>query len=115
VTRARPDRGDHAISRKAIAQGMSDVLRCPVCSCAALFALIAHETADAARIRHSLRPLNFEGEEFQANLGWNAPRECEATFPLSSPSLPPPLKLQRASTTKPLDAPKSTSGRRRLA
>src|SRR2546430_6449407 len=27
-------RGDHAISRKAIAQGMSDVLRCPVCSCA---------------------------------------------------------------------------------
>jgi hypothetical protein len=79
VTRARPDWGDHAISRKAIAQGMSDVLRCPVCSCAALFALIAHETAGAARIRHSLRPLNFEGEEFQANLGWNAPRECEAT------------------------------------
>ena len=27
-------RGDHVISRKAIAQGMSDVLRCPVCSCA---------------------------------------------------------------------------------
>src|ERR1044072_5972998 len=27
-------RGDHGISRKAIAQGMSDVLRCPVCSCA---------------------------------------------------------------------------------
>ena len=27
-------RGEHAISRKAIAQGMSDVLRCPVCSCA---------------------------------------------------------------------------------
>src|SRR5207253_1090727 len=29
-------RGDHVISRKAIAQGMSDVLRCPVCSCAPL-------------------------------------------------------------------------------
>ena len=29
-------RGDHVISRKAIAQGMSDVLRCPVCSCAHL-------------------------------------------------------------------------------
>ncbi len=27
-------RGDHVISRKAIAQGMPDVLRCPVCSCA---------------------------------------------------------------------------------
>src|SRR4051794_28723124 len=27
-------RGDHVISRKAIAQAMSDVLRCPVCSCA---------------------------------------------------------------------------------
>src|SRR5436305_4238110 len=25
-------RGDHVISRKAIAQGVSDVLRCPVCS-----------------------------------------------------------------------------------
>ena len=30
-------RGDHVISRKAIAQGMSDVLRCPVCSCAHFF------------------------------------------------------------------------------
>ena len=27
-------RGEYAISRKAIAQGMSDCLRCPVCSCA---------------------------------------------------------------------------------
>jgi hypothetical protein len=27
-------RGEHVISRKATAQGMSDVLRCPVCSCA---------------------------------------------------------------------------------
>ena len=30
-------RGEHAISRKAIAQGMSDALRCPVCSCAHFF------------------------------------------------------------------------------
>src|SRR5204862_4434278 len=36
-------RGELVISRKAIAQGMSDVLRCPVCSCAAFFALFAHE------------------------------------------------------------------------
>jgi hypothetical protein len=40
----------------------------------------AHETAGAARIRHSLRPLNFEGEEFPANLGRNASRECEIVF-----------------------------------
>jgi hypothetical protein len=36
---------------------------------------IAHETAGAARIRHSLRPLFEEGEEFPANLGRNTPRE----------------------------------------
>jgi hypothetical protein len=49
-------RGERDISRKAIAQGMSDVLRCPVCSCALCFVQTAHETAGAARIRHSLRP-----------------------------------------------------------
>ena len=38
---------------------------------------IAHGTAGAARIRHSLRPLIGEGEEFLAKLGRNAPRECE--------------------------------------
>src|SRR5207302_2675807 len=32
--RASAHRGEHVISRKAIAQGMSDCLRCPVCSCA---------------------------------------------------------------------------------
>jgi hypothetical protein len=34
-------RGEREISRQAIAQGMSDVLRCPVCSCAA-FCTISH-------------------------------------------------------------------------
>ena len=53
-------RGEHVISRKAIAQGMSDVLRCPVCSCAHS-STIAHETAGAARTRHSLRPLIWRG------------------------------------------------------
>src|ERR1700749_2101687 len=34
----KPDRrGEHDISRKATAQGMSDRLRCPVCSCAFSF------------------------------------------------------------------------------
>jgi hypothetical protein len=43
----------------------------------ALSVHIAHETAGAARIRHSLRPLTTEGEEFPANLGRNASRKCE--------------------------------------
>jgi hypothetical protein len=54
-------RGEPVISRKAIAQGMSDALRCPVCSCAHFLVHAAHETAGAARIRHSLRPLDAEG------------------------------------------------------
>ena len=41
---------------------------------------IAHETAGAARIRHSLRPLFGEGVRIPANLGRNAPRECERMF-----------------------------------
>src|SRR5882762_3684966 len=49
-------RGERVISRKAIAQGMSDVLRCPVCSCAPPLVHVAHEIAGAARIRHSLLP-----------------------------------------------------------
>ena len=68
-------RGEHDISRKAIAQGMSDVLRCPVCSCAVCFVRIARGTAGAARIRHSLRPLFGEGGKFLAKLGRNASRE----------------------------------------
>ena len=70
-------RGEYAISRKAIAQGMSDVLRCPVCSCAHILVHIAHETAGAARIRHSLRPLFDEGGKLLAKLGQSVPREYE--------------------------------------
>ncbi|MBN8989356.1 MAG: hypothetical protein J0H42_13995, partial [Rhizobiales bacterium] len=62
-------RGEHVISRKAIAQGMSDVLRCPVCSCAHFLVHIAHETAGAARIRHSLRPPFEEGGKKQQSSG----------------------------------------------
>ena len=38
---------------------------------------VAHETAGAARIRQSLRPLNGEGVKFPAKLGHFVPRECE--------------------------------------
>ena len=67
-------REERDISRKAIAQGMSDRLRCPVCSCAIFFRPFAHGTAGAARIRHSLLPRSFEGQR-NANLGRLPPRE----------------------------------------
>ena len=73
-------RGDHGISRKAIAQGRPGVLRCPVCSCAAFLVQIAHETAGAARTRSSLRPLIEEGGKFLAKLGRNASRDREPIF-----------------------------------
>src|SRR6266404_6342096 len=50
-------RGEHEVSRKAIAQGRPECSRCPVCSCASLLAQIAHGTAGAASTRSSLRPL----------------------------------------------------------
>ena len=55
-------RGEREISRKAIARGMSDCLRCPVCSCAIFVLPFARETAGAARIRHSLLPLLRDNE-----------------------------------------------------
>src|SRR5436305_14014804 len=46
-------RGERVISRKAIAQGMSDVLRFTCMLMRALFVHTAHEIAGAARFRHS--------------------------------------------------------------
>src|SRR5689334_16948587 len=37
----------------------------------------AHETSGAARIRHSLRPLDFGGVRNLAKFGRNASRECK--------------------------------------
>jgi len=56
-------REEHEVSRKAIAQGRPECSRCPVCSCAFLFAQIARETAGAASTRSSLRPLFRSGRE----------------------------------------------------
>ena len=64
VTRRIRRRGEHGISRKAITQGMPDASAEPVCSCAHPLS-IAHETAGAARTRHSLRPPVFEGGLYQ--------------------------------------------------
>src|SRR6266536_5545516 len=70
VAKKPAHRGEREVSRKAIAQGMSDCLRCPVCSCAPFLRTLAHETAGAARTRHSLRPL-FERANEIAKLGRN--------------------------------------------
>src|SRR2546430_14493543 len=69
VAKEPAHRGEHEVSRKAIAQGMSECFRCPVCSCAPNVQFLAHETAGAARTRHSLRPrFSREAKEF-ASLG----------------------------------------------
>src|SRR5437660_4099128 len=73
-------RGERAISRKAIAQGRPECSRCPVCSCAFLFAQIARETAGAASTRSSLRPLISRRANQDANLGRNAPRDRETNI-----------------------------------
>ena len=77
VTTSPLHRGEHEVSRKAIAQGMSECFRCPVCSCAPTMCILAHETAGAARTRHSLRPLFGGRGNSIASLGRNARRECE--------------------------------------
>jgi hypothetical protein len=77
VTRRIRRRGEHGISRKAIAQGRRNAPTVPVCSCACSYAHIAHETAGAASTRRSLRPL-YGRKNFQ-RLGRIAWRGREGT------------------------------------
>ena len=67
-------REEHEVSRKAIAQGRPECSRCPVCSCALLFAQIARETAGAASTRPSLRPL-FSGGQTKMQASGDQRRE----------------------------------------
>src|SRR5829696_756347 len=73
-------RGEHEVSRKAIAQGRPECSSCPVCSCAVLFAQIARGTVGAASTRSSLRPQFSRRAKEDAKLGRNAPRDREAIF-----------------------------------
>jgi hypothetical protein len=68
-------RGEREVRRKAIAQGMSDRLRCPVCSCAHF--LRAYCTRDRGCSAHPAfpAPSDFKARNFLANLGRVAPRE----------------------------------------
>ncbi len=70
-------RGEHEVSRKAIAQGRPECSAEPVCSCARSYAQIARETAGAACTRSSLRPLIRWRANEDANLGRNASRDRE--------------------------------------
>ena len=78
-------RGEHEVSRKAIAQGRPECSRCPVCSCAVLFAQIARETAGAASTRSSLRPLLTKRAAKMQTSGRSSPREREVVFSRHSP------------------------------
>src|SRR5439155_21624751 len=80
VAKEPAHRGEHEVSRKATAQGMSDCLRSPVCSCAPFLHSLAHETAGAARIRHSLRPRFSREATSMHNSGEIASRERGRIF-----------------------------------
>src|SRR5260221_849303 len=76
--RASAHRGERAISRKAIAQGMSDCLRCPVCSCAQLSTIC---TRDRGCSVHPAFPAPSDyrrSRKILANLGRIALRERES-------------------------------------
>jgi hypothetical protein len=61
VARKPGHRGERGVSRKPPRRESRIASAGPVCSCAFSFVHLAHETAGAARIRLSLRPLLSEG------------------------------------------------------
>src|SRR5260370_33947142 len=61
-------RGEHDISRKAIARGMAGVTGVTVVTRSRAF-FFAREAAGASSARHSLRPLMFRGRESKQNSG----------------------------------------------
>src|SRR3989440_12966411 len=75
VAKEPAHRGERDISRKAIAQGMSERFRCPACSDAPNVQFLADETAGAARTRHSLRPLFSREATIFNSSGEIAPRD----------------------------------------
>src|SRR5256885_11819387 len=75
VTTSPLHRGEHEVSRKAIAQGMSECFRCPVCSCAPN-AQFRHTRPRVQRAPGIPCALWFEGEAKNLqNSGEIAPRE----------------------------------------
>src|SRR4051812_45692640 len=69
VAKELAHRGDHEISRKAIAQGRPDALRWTCMLVCALLVHIAHETAGAARTGLPCALCLSRAGSFLANLG----------------------------------------------
>jgi hypothetical protein len=89
-------RGERVISRQAIAQGMSDRLRCPVCSCAIFVLPFARETAGAARIRHSLLPLLRDNETQASGRSCRENADAHLLFEIRIETLEPSLPATNA-------------------
>src|SRR5208283_4181262 len=93
VARTPDHREEHEVNRKTIAQGMSDRLRCPVCSCA-FFAQFAHETVGCSAHPAFPAPSDLRERKFLAKLGHIGPRECGVvaeTLTSSSPRTRGPI------------------------
>ena len=74
-------REEHEGNRKTIARGMPGDFRCDRGDYArVLTLLIAREASGALGARHSLRPLNSQGQDFKAKLARKARRDREAVF-----------------------------------
>src|SRR5947199_3921451 len=74
-------REEHEGNRKTIARGMPGDFRCDRGDYArVLTLLIAREASGALGARHSLRPLNSQGQDFNAKLARKARRDREAVF-----------------------------------
>ena len=71
-------RGEREVSRKTIARGMPGDFRCDRGDYARVLFSFAREAAGASGARHSLRPLNFRGQEFNAKLVRQTRRDREA-------------------------------------
>ena len=81
-------RGERVISRKAIAQGMPDVLRCPVCSCAHFLPLLRMRPRVQRASGIPCALWIEEGAEILAKLGRNASRECAVILNCHRPVQP---------------------------
>ena len=73
--------GERAISRKAIAQGMSDALRCPVCSCAHFLCTLRMRPRVQRAPGIPCALFNFEGEEYLQTSGATRRGIAKSCFP----------------------------------
>ena len=88
-------RGERVISRKAIAQGMPDVLRCPVCSCAQFLPTLRMRPRVQRASGIPCALFLEEVAKILANLGRIVPRDCGHTFKCHRPARPGDPVFQR--------------------